>query len=72
MFPKIRYVNEQVLVRPSIFFKDTCTSCFTLGPYAAFHGMALTCHIEVPYEHICGCFKIRHFQFMFDIEFARV
>jgi hypothetical protein len=35
------------LIYVNIFTKLGHTHSFTWGPYAAFHGMSLLCHIEV-------------------------
>jgi hypothetical protein len=51
------------------------THIFTWGPYAAFHGMALTCHIEgsmitAIWTHLRMFQNSKFYQFMLNVEFC--
>jgi hypothetical protein len=60
---------------PSIVFSFWARAYFTLGPYAAFHGMALTCHIErsmitAIWTHQRMFQNSKLYQFMLNVEFC--
>jgi hypothetical protein len=60
---------------PPILFSFRAHAFFTWGPYAAFHGMALTCHIEgfmitAIWTHLQMFQNSKFYQFMFNVEFC--
>jgi hypothetical protein len=63
------------LVPPIVFSFRAHAFLFTWGPYAAFHGMALTCHIEgsmitAIWTHLRMFQNSKFYQFMLNVEFC--